>query len=717
MEPIVMTVASRFPSPPIAPPLDASLTVRLQSVAHRIRRYVALEGVAWLAAFLLVSALVQFAIDYGTRGLRLSIRAALLAIVLVGAGWTIRRFLVIPLRVRFGPAEVANLIERRFPQLSSGLISAVRFAAGEVGPADLNSPALVSSVIRRAGGEGAGIDFDVVLNPQRARRSGFALASLLAVCVILSVAAPDTVSRWLARNLLLMDVPWPKRTMLVISIEGDELIGARGDDLVIEARADGVQPRQVEILFETASGKRGRETMTTVGGGDALRYRYVFKNAQEDFTFHLEGGDDETNEFRTRLLDRPAVVWSELRLQPPAYTRLDPFTLGDGERAGQVLPGSEVTISVKTNKPVVQAELLATRERIAEVTREGEVLRATFSPKETHTYHFRLVDEAGLDDRRPARFSLRVVADDPPRGRMKLSGAGAMITPEAVLPIELEFTDAYGLGAIELIYRTAHDGSGREESIPLPQFHAGATTFSTSVRWAVADASVVPGDTLTLFMRATDQNDVSGPGSFQSPDVTLRIVTKEELLAELARREQEYRLDFERMVNSQEQLRSGLLTALGRFRPDSPNEQLAGELTPLERRQRNITGSVGVVRQHFEQILAELAVNQLDTLDERKRLGEGIVDPLTQLSRRDLISAADTIRQWSRDAAAETASQVDPQQVSILSQMRAVLSNMVQWEGYQEVVHMLRDIIRLQQELRNETKNTLQEKGHEVFDD
>ena len=67
------------------------------------------------------------------------------------------------------------------------------------------------------------------------------------------------------------------------------------------------------------------------------------------------------------------------------------------------------------------------------------------------------------------------------------------------------------------------------------------------------------------------------------------------------------------------------------------------------------------------------------------------------------------MRQWARDTSPERASLVDPQQVAILAEMRQVLVRMLQWEGYHEVVNMLRDIIRLQRELNRETKDALLE--------
>ncbi len=697
--------------------LDASVMVRLRSVASRLRGYVLIEGITRVVGFLVMAAGVQLLIDFGTRGLRWSMRAAILGLIVLTSLWLFRRLVVTPLRHRFSLAEVANLIERRYPELSSLLISAVRFAAGEVGPPETNSVALVNSVIARAGVEARTIDFTTVLNPRRARWAAMVLAAAIAVCVGATAAAPEMTALWFGRNVLLQNIEWPKHTHLIVELDGDELVGARGDDLAVHARAEGVQPRAVEIVWETVSGKRARETMVTVGSEGSYRYRYTFKNAQEDFVFHLEGGDDRTPDVQAHLLERPQVTHSELRIEPPVYSRLDAMTLGNGrQRAARILVGSHVTIRIETNKPVARATLMAGREIVAEAVRDGEHLAVTLTPHETHTYHFALLDEVGLENRRPVRFSLRVITDEPPRAHLKLSGVGNMITPDAVLPIEVEFYDTYGLATAELIIQLLREDTD-EISIPLPTFKPHVTRFVATLDWPVVMEGLIPGDTLTLMARATDFDNVSGPNLAQSPEATLRVVTRDELLAELARREQEYRADLERLIDSQEQLRSGLLTVVGRFQRASSVDTLAVDLAPLERRQRNITGAVNVIHQQFERILGELRVNQLDTLDECERLGNGIIEPLTRLAKRDLVAAADMIRQWSRKGSAQKASLIDPQQVAILSQMRTVLACMIQWEGYQEVVKMLRDIIRLQRNLHTETRSTIEDQAGEVFDD
>jgi len=700
-----------------SPSLDAAVITRLRAVARRARFCVVLEGVAWTAGFAAAAALTQFLLDYGTRGLRVSIRATMLMAITAGVLVFLWQRILSAMRRPVGATDIAKLIERRFPQLSSLLISALRFAAGEVGSAATNSPDLMRAVVAETGPRVRDLDFSVVIGTRRARRSAFTLVGMLAAGAVLLGLSPDMTRLWFARNVLLQDVDYPKRTHLMVVLEGNELIGARGDDLTVEAYAEGVQPREVEISLETASGKRGREPMVTVGGEGRLTYRYTFKNAPEDFTFQLRGGDDVTKWFHARLLERPRVTRTEMRIVPPAYTRLPPLMLADGERSAQVLPGSEVTIWMETNKPVVSAVLMSGSDVVdGEARTDGNRRFAVLWPKETQTYHFRLIDEANLENRQPVRFALRVVPDDPPSGRMQLIGAGNMVTPEALLPIQIEFTDQYGLAKVDLLYRISREGES-EGTIELPTFKPGQTTFAATLEWPVASRAVSPGEVLTLGAQAGDFDDVSGPNISRTPEQTLRVVTRDELIAELQRREQEYRLDFERLVDAQEEVRSRLLTVYGQFEAGTDAEAWANELTALERRQRNIAGSVNVIRQQFEQILSEMHVNRLDTVQERERLDVRIIQPLTELSRRELSAAADAIRRFSREAGADAAQAVDPQQVAILSRMREVLDNMIQWEGYQEVVGLLRDIIRLQQELHKESQDALEKQASEVFGD
>jgi len=698
------------------PTFHRSVHPRLLAVGTRLRTLVLLEGLAWLAAFGLCAAVVQFVLDYGTRGLEWSIRAALTGLVFSTSVWFLWKRVITALRVPVSETDVAGLVERRYPELSSLLISAVRFASGQVGARESNSPALMLSVIDSASKQVEPLDFTAVLDPRRGRRSAAVLVGTLLTCVVAFVISPQIMRLWFARNVLLQEVDYPRRTKLIVDLPQGELVGARGDDLLIQATAEGVQPTEVEIFYTTASGEQGRETFSIVGAQGANHYRYNYKNAQEDFTFHLEGGDAVTPEYTARLLDRPSVESSEVRIQPPSYTQLPGVVLGNAERSTQVLPGSKVTITVQTNKPIAKAALMSGAKTVAAAQASGTSVTARYSPSETQTVSLALVDEFGLEDRQPTRFALRVLKDEPPRVRLKIPGAGEMVTPEAILPVELEFADTYGLATAGLGFTVTRDDT-RQGEVPIDGFTPHLTTFSTSLRFSVAEQAVVPGDRIVLQAHAADFDDVSGPNAADSAEIALRVVTRDDLLAELARREQEFRGDFERLIDAQEQLRGRLLSLIGPIETGRTTSDIAAEATNLERRQRSIASSANVVRQQVEQVLAEMRINQLSTQTVEERLGLNVAEPLVRLVNRELPAAADAVRRWASSATAETTAAVDPLQVAALSQMRAILANMLQYEGYQEAVTMLRDILRLQQELKQETKDAAGKQGSGVFDE
>lgn len=709
--------------------LSDTLARRLRRLARRVRAQVVLDGLAAWMALAAALAVAQLLLDFSLH-IRWSIRGMLTTAAAGALAWTAWRRLVRPMRMAVGPVEAARLVERTAPELASLLISAVRFSAGQIGEPASNSPALAAAVVQRANELAAAVDFRRPLQAHRVRRAVMILTGLAAGAALAAQAAPQVVAVWFQRNVLLADVEWPRRTRLIVDLPDGVLRGAVGDDLEIAARVEGVVPRQVDVVFETASGRAGRESMTAVGV-DGLRY--TLRNAREDFKFHLEGGDDRTRTFRAVLSERPRVSGSHIRIVPPAYTGLEATTLGDGQRSAQVLLGSEVTIDIRTARPVAAAVLTAGDEPIM-AARPAErhpletgatpehgletgatAWTVTIRPRETRTYHFALTDPAGLTDRRPVRFAIRVERDEPPMVRLKIPGAGESITPAAVLPLELECADTYGLASVEIVAQSTRGAGG--SPIAVNGLTKGSPEFAAELAWPAAALAAEPGDRITLFARASDADDVSGPNVAQSPPITLRVVSREEFLADLARREQEHRIEFERLIDAQEDVRRRWLTVVGALQRLGAAEDWSAIVAPLERRQRSAAGAVGVVAQKFEQILMQLRMNQLETPLERERIGEGIVAPLSDLARRDLKLAADQLRRAARERRLDEAAAIDAGQAELIERMRAVLARMIQWEGFQEALTLLREIVALQRDVNEQTQDEVERQGEGIFDE
>ena len=148
----------------------------LKRLGRRLRGYLLLDGLAMVMVVATTCAAVQLLLDRGWH-LPVDMRAALLALCSLVMLWMCWTRMAKPLLRPLDPPAVANLVERRFPELSCVLISAVRFHLGDVGSAKANSPELMSVVLHQASVQSSRLRITDVLNHRRARRScGLGLA-------------------------------------------------------------------------------------------------------------------------------------------------------------------------------------------------------------------------------------------------------------------------------------------------------------------------------------------------------------------------------------------------------------------------------------------------------------------------------------------------------------------------------------------------------------
>ncbi len=697
--------------PKMVAEFDRAAGRSLRALAGRLRLYLLVTGLGALLPLVVALAGGQLIIDWTFR-LPTDMRAALSAAMFLAAALATWRWLVRPVAVSMPQDQMALIVERRFPQLRDRLISAVQFArmteceaTASAGPArdrpvdwgDGRARSLMCAVIRQAQQDLKHLDLGNALNHRRAvRRSGMTLGTLAIVGAAM-IIAPATMRTWFRRNVLLADDAWPQRTRLILeNLRDGVLRHPRGDELdVIVSVADGYTvPREVSLEYEYESGREGTEQMASVG---QRQFVARFPPVNEPLALRASGGDDQTDWVQVRLVDRPRITQATVRVAPPRYARVEPYALPAGRTVVELLLGSRMTIDFKTNKPVAKAVLRDDRSRRqsdagppttqrATATRpehdpaEGLMRiadrqwRATIEPPGSAVYFFDLADEQGLHNSRPARFSVRVRADQAPRVQMKLPGVGEMVVPEAVIPVDTEFTDRFGLASARLVYETGAE-SPTPRQVELSDFRPNVKRFSTHLDWPLSSLAIQPGDRLTLFAEATDFDDVSGPNVGRSTTAVLRVVTREELLAELARREQEHREEFERIIRDQEKLRGDLLTVLDRAAGQDMTVEQKRELADSERQQRLLANRADAVRMHFEQILAEMEMNQLANVVVRQRIGQGVVEALGHLVKRQVPEAADRLDRFRKDQSQRDRDQIDPDQVALLEAMRAVLAH------------------------------------------
>jgi len=708
----------------------------LRAAGAALRRYVVVEGVCRWVAMLVVLVVAHIVLD---RLLVLGIgpRAALLVALVVVLGRLGWRDVIRPATRSVAPGDVAAILERRHGELEGRLASAVAFTdAAQIDP-DRESPALVGALLDRAAGDIDRVRADGFLRRDRHRRYqllGLAAAGAIVAAIAL---APNTLATYIARDVLLRDVAWPSRTR--ITLESPRR-WAVGDALTVVARAHERVPAGLRAEFGLPGGQRMLRDMALRGRDEFVtEFGPIMESMRVRFLISKLGVDEHTEWHEIEAIVRPAVKTVSMRIMPPDYSGAAPFTLPTGQTSAEVLFGSRMTITAGLNKPVETA-LLRTAEgpvAAAEPVSDNQIA-VIFQPASSATYYFELVDADGFEDLKPVTYSLRLIKDRAPRVRLRIPGVRDLVTPRATLQLEADCEDNLGLKSAAFAYvvdPAGRNGAGAPVEVPMPGFTSGRTRFDCRHRLSLLPLSLAPGDRLSVLARARDFQPPAAalrpepdaapmttsvedidPALGESAAFALRVVTPEELLAELGRREHEWRREFEQIIRAQEQLNARALDLRTAIGESGVTPQISARYAAEARTQRQQSGRLKRVLGEFEQIFAELETNELVTPPVRRRLQDGVIQPLTGLIREEVSVVAELTEQLGRQFDTGIADELEQRQTRLVRSLYEVLANMIKWEGYNEAVAMLRDIVRLQGELNEQTEARLQRQVEELFE-
>jgi hypothetical protein len=487
--------------------------------------------------------------------------------------------------------------------------------------------------------------------------------------------------------------------------------------------------------------------------------------------FDVVGYDYRVRDYRIDVVDSPAVVGVELACQFPAYLVDEKLALWlprtvELTSATQLPRGTDVTIRVRTNKALVRAELYnpETREsRQVEIDAQGDERRQfthhVASLDDNLTLDVTLRDIDNVVTERPYRIFITAVPDEKPRVEVALKGIGTAVTPDVVIPLKGTITDDYAVHKTWFDFEVvpasvAAEGEaakGTEHKQDFTLRKAGEVEASLDFRDLRSQAEGVelkPKEKLLLTVKASDKCNLDkGPNIGSSDRYQLDVVTADTLLSLLEAREIGLRRRFEQIIEEMTQARDFLNrvatpTADRGAEPDdapagkeAAKEKTASSSAPGERTQslrllrtqqslqqtRKSTQEVLGAAAAFRELREELINNRVDTEDRKKRLQDQIADPLQlvgetmfpELERRlevleKSLLADLTAKRYDVQTGTNEANAALAQANDLLAELEKILQHMLDLETFNELLDIVRQLLKDQDKLIEGTSNERQ---------
>lgn len=588
----------------------------------RLRRRYLVHGLGWALLLPAAGIALFFGLDHTLHlplGIRLLHTAATVALLVYGA----QRFLLYPLSRRFQRLDIAQVLERTFPELHQRLVSAVQLqtaAAVSTGGTDglrNQSQALIDALCAETAAAVRALPLERFFDPRRTRIVLGGAGLLLATLGGLTIAAPGTARVFLLRHLGIA-VDYPRRTYLAIELppegpelqrrDGDgliELLLPAGSDLHVVVAATGVVPKDVVLDVRTqrdgdeAASGPVRSVPMAPRPGD--RFRYVFRKVSGAFEFRARGGDDEGAELLVRVhtVHPPQVATIRAEVTPPAYTGIaNEMQAGGGIEA---LTGSAVKLFVTTTAPVQQAAMVFLESgrrldlvptTVQDDSGAANALVTTFTIQKSDRYAIELIGGTGLRNPNPGTYPIAALLDYAPVGRWLLPDEDtAFLLPSATLCVRVEARDDFGLSTADL----AIERSGAEPRA-VPLLGAAAADAGPRKSACITRLFEMPdllgggtgGEGLALTLHLTD-NCAPTAQSVDLPRRIVQIVDDQQLADAIAKIFRRLREEASQALDLQQDRRARLSELLANENPKAA--EVLQTLSAIEVGQSRVLGS------------------------------------------------------------------------------------------------------------------------------
>ena len=435
---------------------ESSLRTALRVAGRHLKLSAVFLNVSWWLATCLGVWLVLFILDNLLKlpaGLRLPL--AIGGVALVGLGFLRRIYATLRLRPR--AERTAVLLEKRYGLADNVLINACQFEGRELRPEE-------QAFAQRTVGEGARQMSDIRLADLWDRRQllswGSAALFLSVVWAAYLLLFPRYVLNAGGRFLIpLADRPPAAAVRLTVKPTSD-LALVEGENLEIIAEVDGPLRHPPVVVWKEGDApvephpSAGENTLMAAAPDAPTRYHYLFSDVRRPLAFRVFADNAYSRNVQVGIKSLPRLKESLFRITPPAYTGLGALTNPGPPASVSCLSGSRVDVTVAIEPEVTSAAWKIGGQALP-LSATGRRWQATALVTNAGEYEIEAADTGLRKNVSLARSAVRLEADNPPEIDFLTDDRNRLVGLGAVLKLEVQARDDYGVAAIEVTSRPA----------------------------------------------------------------------------------------------------------------------------------------------------------------------------------------------------------------------------------------------------------------------
>lgn len=304
---------------------------------------------------------------------------------------------------------------------------------------------------------------------------------------------------------------------------GDILI-RRGSDVTVSARMAADRPENVFLYLQSAQGGWNRIQMQAEDA--SLEYLHYLSGVQNDMTYYVATGAMRSEHYRIRVFDLIRIESIDVSYSYPEHTGLEDKT---EENGGDIIApeGTRVRLDIRFSRPVQNGALKFNDGSTLDLTPGPKTATGSFVVDKDGTYIVNASDDAGRKVENQAEYTIHSIPDAPPEFSVSMPGRDMKVMALEEVTIRASAKDDFGLTKFTLNYSVAGKDEQKVSLLQAPDRPVAPVVDGNALIY-LEDMQVSPGDFVTYYLTAADNNGIRGPAEAISDIYFLEVIRTDE---------------------------------------------------------------------------------------------------------------------------------------------------------------------------------------------
>ncbi len=509
---------------------------------------------------------------------------------------------------------------------------------------------------------------------------------------------------------------------------------ARGQSITLSATSNNqVQPDSYYVHLNSGN---GWHTTQLSNIHNAISYKIPAVHQQIEYYFSSPNG--VSNRGVIIPLDPPTIASGTVEIAPPAYTSR-PKEVLTGLRSLTVPEGSNITIQATATTPLNSASLI-----VNNVTRDtsinGKSVKSTFKANQPGDFNFKLKDIHNLNGE-SRHYRLSITKDATPTVEILKPPLVSDMPTDLKPQIQVKVKDDYSVHRVYFISITNENPKTKREHFiwaytqETAKDVGAATQFYLTWDWDMEPLEMFPGDSVTYYVQAWDDDQINGPKMGQSQKHEVRYPSLTDLLGLLEEEEDQQVTQLSDVVEEQKQIGEDLKETIGKIdekkdrslTEEESDESLwleKNELESLKERQEKLVEEAKKIEEELskyqqktdDQLSEEEKKEQgftPETVEKMTRIQELLNDLLDKDSRELIQKIEEAVDQMSKKIQDDQLQDLEFSMTDFQSQLDRTLSMLedtYQTRQLEGLRNMAQELSERQDHLERETDQLSQKK-------